>query len=127
MISYFLQNLIFGIIVLLLDIPVITLFMKKKYDKLFSSLNLKMNTKAIFAVLAYLCMILSFYLIKNSDKKKMLINAAVLGFGIYGTYAFTLATILPNYTLDFALTELSWGIILYTLATYLTIKVSDYF
>jgi uncharacterized membrane protein len=125
--SYFLQNIIFGIIILLLDLPFISQVMAPKYTKLFSSLNLKLNTKAVYALLAYIVMIFSFYLIKNNDNQRMLINGAFVGFAIYGTYAFTLAAILPNYTLNYALTEFLWGILLYTTATFLTIKISKYF
>ena len=125
MLSYYLQNIIFGILILLIDVPCLIFVMGNKYKKLFDSLKLKMNTLVIPAILAYICMILGFYLIKNNDTKQMVINGAVLGFAIYGTYAFTLAAVLPNYTLEYAFTEFFWGIILYTSATYLTIKISE--
>jgi uncharacterized membrane protein len=43
-----------------------------------------------------------------------------LGFVVYAIYAFTLACILPGYTLSFALTEIIWGTFLFTLVTFLT-------
>ena len=106
---------IFGIIVLLLDIPFITFIMKPMYQ----TIGLANNTKIIFALCAYILMILAWILVERD-----LFKAALTGFIIYGIYAFTLAAILPTYTLSMALTEIIWGTALFTFATYLIIKLS---
>ena len=108
------EILIFATIVLLLDIPFITYVMKPMYQKI----GLANNTKIIFALCAYILMILSWLLIKGD-----LFKAALAGLVIYGVYAFTLAAILPTYTLSMALTEIIWGMILYTFATYIINKL----
>ena len=116
--------LIFGTAVLCLDIPFIKYIVLPKYIKLFDSLGIRMNSKLGYGLFAYLAMISSFYLIKSDNPKQMLINAALVGFAIYGTYAFTLLTILPGYTLDYGLLETFWGVILYLTATLITINIT---
>ena len=108
------QILTFATIVLLFDIPFITYVMKPMYQKI----GLANNTKIIFALCAYILMILSWLLIKGD-----LFNAALAGLVIYGVYAFTLGAILPTYTLSMALTEIIWGTMLYTFATYIINKL----
>ena len=105
---------IFGILILLFDIPFITFIMAPMYQ----NIGLAKNTKIIFALCAYLIMVSSWFLIEGN-----LVNAALIGFGIYGTYGFTLAAILPGYTLSMGLIELIWGTLLYVLATFLTNKL----
>lgn len=108
------QIFIFAIIILLFDIPFITYVMKPMYQKI----GLANDTKIIFALCAYILMILSWYLI-NGD----IFKAALSGLIIYGIYAFTIAAILPSYTLSMALTEIFWGTALFTFATYITNKL----
>jgi len=115
------KTLIFGGIILAIDLPWLMFYMKGLYQDLFSKLNLQMSGSIISAVLAYTVMIVSFpFLIEDKDENKMLLRAAVLGLVIYGTYGFTLSAILPKYDLLFALKETIWGIFLYTIATKLT-------
>ena len=121
--NYILQNIIFSICILVLDLPFIRFVMFPQYDKLFKSLKLKVGSKPVYIIMAYIFMILGFYLIKHKDSKTMLINGSILGLTVYGTYAFTLAAILPNYTPNLALMETAWGTSLYTLATLFTIII----
>ena len=115
------KSLIFGAIILAIDIPWILLYMKGLYQELFNKLNLSLSGNVLAAVLAYSVMIISFpFLIEDKDENKMLLRAAVLGLVIYGTYGFTLSAILPKYTLSIALTETMWGVFLYTITTKLT-------
>jgi hypothetical protein len=110
-----LEIIIFGIILLILDVPFITFVMKPIYN----NLNLGKETVVIYALCAYIVMTMSWLLIK-----KDIVTAALTGFITYGTYAFTLAAILPGYTLLNALTELFWGTFLFTIATFLTNKIT---
>jgi uncharacterized membrane protein len=107
--------LLFGIIILLLDIPFVKYIIAPKYY----SLNMALDTKMIYALCAYTIMILAWFLIEGD-----VLKGALVGLVIYGTYAFTLAAILPGYTLSFAMTEIIWGTILFTVATFLTKKVN---
>jgi uncharacterized membrane protein len=107
--------LLFAFIVLLLDIPFITYVMKPIYLKL----HLANPTIVSYALCAYITMALAWLLIDKSVSK-----AALTGFLTYGTYAFTLAAVLPGYTLTNALTEISWGTFLFAFATFLTNKLN---
>ena len=120
-----LKTLIFGIIILAIDVPWILFYMKKLYQDLFTKLNISMSGNVIAAVLAYSVMIVSFpFLIEDKDENKMLQKAAILGLVIYGTYGFTVSAILPHYNISFALKETFWGIFLYTITTKLTNIIS---
>jgi len=103
--------IIFAILLTILDIPFVNKFVLPKYK----AIGLGLQPKMIFALCAYTVMFLSWFLIKGDVFKGML-----LGFVVYAIYAFTLATILPGYTLSFALTEIVWGTFLFTLVTFLT-------
>jgi len=105
---------LFSLVVLLLDIPFILFFVAPQYKSI--DLGLKINV--VFALMAYVIMGLSWFLIDKDPTK-----AAFVGFVIYGVYAFTLAAILPTYHIATALTEVTWGTILFCLATIITNKI----
>ena len=105
---------LFGLLLLLFDLPFVKYVVLPKYVKL----NMALDTKIVFAICAYVVMMLAWFLIKGDVMK-----ATLVGFVIYGTYAFTLAAILPGYTLSFAMTEIIWGTFLFTAATYFTNKI----
>jgi hypothetical protein len=105
---------LFSIIVLLLDVPFITFFVAPQYKSI--DLGLKINI--VYALMAYTVMGLSWFLIDKNPAK-----GAFVGFVIYGVYAFTLAAILPTYHIATALTEVTWGTILFCLATIITNKI----
>lgn len=104
---------IFGLMLMIIDLPFISMFLAPRYAKL------GMTAGSLFyAFLAYLCMTLAWFLIKGDVKK-----AALVGLVVYGTYTFTLATMLRGFTTSVGLFEAAWGPILYTLATLGTNKV----
>ena len=103
--------ILFGIIILLLDIPFIKYIIAPNYY----SLNIALNPKIIYAICAYIVMISSWFIIKGD-----IFKAFLVGLVIYGTYAFTLASILPGYTLTFAMSEILWGALLFPAATFIT-------
>jgi uncharacterized membrane protein len=107
------EYLLFGAILLTLDVPFITFVVGPLYKKIPAFANL--NIKAVFGLIAYLIMICSWKLIQGD-----IVKASMVGFVIYGTYAFTLACILPGYTLPVGLLELLWGTVLFSVATYIT-------
>ena len=110
---------IFGLLILLFDIPFITFVMAPMYK----NIGLAKNTKVIFVICAYFIMISSWFLINEDIIKGDIIKAALTGFVIYGVYVFTLAAILPGYTFLMGLTELIWGILLYVLVTFIIKKI----
>ncbi len=98
---------IFGLLLLAIDVPFISTVMAKRYE----SLGMRLQSP-MYAFIAYLCMTLAWFLIQGDVKK-----GALVGFVVFGTYAFTLAAILPGYTTSVGLLEVVWGTLLYTIAT----------
>ena len=118
--------IIFSISIILIDSIWLKTVMVKKYTSWFSKLNIKMTPKYLPIILAYITMIICYPLfIENKNKKKELINAIFIGAIIYGLYGFTISGIFPHYNLNFALLELCWGIILFTLGTIITQFISS--
>ena len=121
------KTIIFGLILLTIDIPWILLYMKYIYIDLLKKSNITIVGNIYTAILAYILMIISFpFLIDGKDEKKMLINSFILGLIIYGIYGFTLCSFLPNYNIYIALIEIIWGVFLYTITTKLTIIIYNY-
>ena len=119
------RTLIFAAIITLIDLPWVNLLMIPKYKKL----NVfDINIRSDAAILAYLCVIISYPLIisKFTTLKEQLIVAASLGFISYGIYAFTLAAIYNKYPMNLAIIETLWGTTLFTIATFLTYKIGKY-
>ena len=112
------KMILFGLLILLFDIPWLYYYMGGVYKSFFDKIGLNLKMNKIGAILAYSVMIMSFpYLIEDKDQNKMLQRAAFVGFCIYGTYAFTLHAILPEYGMKLALTEVAWGTMLYSTVT----------
>ena len=121
----FKHTLIFAAIITLIDLPWVNLLMIPKYKKL-NVFNINIRSDA--AILAYLCVIISYPLIisKFTTLKEQLIVAASIGFISYGIYAFTLAAIYNKYPMNLAIIETLWGTTLFTIATFLTYKIGKY-
>lgn len=115
------QTIFFSIILLSIDVPWIMTVMKSSYETLFKKLKLKLRDNIPGAAMAYLVLASAYPLLLYDikDKETRLKKAAMLGFLIYGTYAFTLYAILPVYSLKLALTETVWGAFLFTITTWL--------
>lgn len=111
------NTLIFGIIMLCIDIPWIRYVMSGLYKKIFT---ITLYKPAM--VLAYLCMILTYpFIISKFNKLEDQIKvASILGLATFGTYGFTLSAIYNKYPLSTAFIETIWGVILYTITTILT-------
>jgi uncharacterized membrane protein len=112
---------IFAASLLFLDFFFINFVMKPLYAKHMGTREVSL----VFAFLAYLVMASSWGLIKGGvgaagDPRK----AALVGFVIFGTYAFTLKALFPNYTSQMMMSEILWGTTLFTAATWLTNKIT---
>lgn len=111
------QTIIFGIVMILIDVPWISLVMSRLYKNVF-----KIKINYIGAIIAYLCMIVTYpFIISKFDTlKEKLEVALVIGLIVFGTYGFTLATIYDKYPLTNALAETIWGMTLFTLTTFIS-------
>ena len=117
---------IFAASLLFLDFFFINFVMKPLYAKHMGTREVSL----VFAFLAYLVMASSWGLIKGGLKAgaagfyESLKRAALVGFVIFGTYAFTLKALFPNYTNQMMIFEILWGVTLFTAATWVTNKLS---
>jgi uncharacterized membrane protein len=102
------RMLTFLLSLLILDAIAIKLWMQPLYQGAFGVSRVSL----VYAALAYLAMASSWGLIRGDPKK-----AALAGFAIYGTYAFTLKALFPQYTVTMMASEVAWGVTLMTLAT----------
>lgn len=111
------QTIIFGIVMTLIDVPWISLVMSRLYKNVF-----KIKINYIGAIIAYLCMIVTYpFIISKFDTlKEKLEVALVIGLITFGTYGFTLAAIYDKYPLTTALAETLWGMTLFTLTTFIS-------
>ena len=110
--------LIFGLILFLLDIPFLK-YIKNKYIN--ASVNINNSINVIYVILAYIAMTISWKIINENENPIQ--TATLIGFIIYAVYAFTILAIIPNYTLQLGITEILWGTILFSIATFLTNKI----
>ena len=114
------KYLLFGLIILFLDGLWLNYYMINQYVVLFSKLKINLSFNKYAAFVAYMLLILGYPLLIE-DKNKYLEEKKGIIFGglAYGIYGFTLAAVLPKYSIFFALQETLWGMTLY----YLSIKI----
>ena len=112
-----LKTLIFAIVMTSIDIPWITFVMSRLYKNVFT-----INMNIFAAIIAYLCMILTypFIISKFSKLEEQIKVSIILGLVTFGTYGYTLAAIYNKYPLLTALYETIWGIVLYSSTTIIT-------
>lgn len=115
------NTLLFGLVVLAIDVPWITYVMAPAYRSFYKKAGLSLNTKVFPALIAYTIMMLSYYLlIGKGSTKETLRKAASVGFVAYGIYAFTLLAILEHYPTWLAVMETLWGTFLFSVGAIIT-------
>ena len=119
------ETLIFGCLILAIDLPWLKLYMTPKYEKLLGKMGQKISFNPTSAIIAYMIMIFSYSrLIKSDTLCKTRIRAIIVGLVIYGTYGFTLAAFLPHYDLAFATQETVWGMFLMSVCATITYQMT---
>jgi len=120
------QRLISSIILLLSDFTWLGLYMNKKYVTLVRTIQGEnMKTNPVFAVLAYLLMIvgLNVFVLPNIRKGYELEDSLKYGmtFGIvlYGVFDFTNGAVFSKWDKKLAVIDVLWGGFVYFLAAYL--------
>ena len=120
------NTIVFGLVILAIDIPWITYVMAPAYRSFYKKAGLTLKTKPIPAAIAYAIMTLAYYLlIVSENSASTLKKAASVGFVAYGIYAFTLLAILEDYPMWLAVSETVWGTMLYAVATLVTSKIME--
>lgn len=118
------KYIIFGLVILTIDLSWLYLYMIKEYNQLFRSINIKIKSNILAATIAYLLLIIAYpFIIESDNDNTTLQRAFIFGILSYGIYGFTLAAILPKYSLRFAITETLWGGTLYLLSTLILLNI----
>lgn len=115
---------IFAVVTLLiLDFIWIALFMSKKYQILVKNIqNENINPKYIYAIFAYIFMIIGLVLFvipninKNSRIKDSFIYGFLFGITVYGIYNMTSAAIFNKWNITLSITDILWGGCVYFIA-----------
>ena len=80
------------------------------------------NVKYLGAIFAYLFMFIAFkYIIYPS--KNILKTSAIFGFVAYGIYNATNYAIFNNYTIYISLKDTLWGVFVFFITTWITLKI----
>ena len=123
MINYYIAS---SLVLLLLDFIWIKLYMGKKYELLINKIqNNPMNTRLIFALFAYLLMLLGLYIfvlpnIRKSHKFADSIKYGFLfGIVVYGIYDMTCAAIFNKWDIKLALLDTLWGGFVFFISAYI--------
>lgn len=86
----------------------------------------EINFKFIPAIFAYISLYIGLYyfvLVNNKPIRQMVFDAAILGFVIYSVYDFTNMAIINKWDTKIGLMDVVWGPILYSLVTFITLKI----
>ena len=106
-----------GIILFIIDYIFISSFFGHEYKILIKDVQkAKMEVNYFSAIIAYAFIIGILYYFIIKDKRSVL-DAVILGSGIYGVYAWTIYALLKNWTLKVVIIDTIWGGILFGLTT----------
>ena len=111
-----------------LDLPMILLINKKLYADQFLKINGSSYTGVpviIFGILCYLTLAFGIYYF--GVKQNSYLNAAILGFVVYGTYNFTNLAAIKNYEIKTGAIDIVWGTTLCVLVTAISLPVIKMF
>lgn len=126
------SHIIATIVLLVFDLVWVGTFMGKKYqDQVQQIQNDKMVIRPLFAVLAYLLMVIGLNVFvlprirKGYELQDSIKYGFLFGIVLYGLYDFTIAAVLKDWNISLAITDILWGGIVYFLATYIGTKLSN--
>lgn len=122
---------------LLLDFIWLFLIQKKYLNEVIERINptdtLKKNlTHPLWTfVVVYLLMslALTYFVLgdKNKSATRMYVETILLALTIYATFDFSMMNLSGGWTLYDAIKDISWGLILFTLSTFIVIQVRSFF
>jgi uncharacterized membrane protein len=112
------------ILFLVIDTPYLLYIAGDYYKNLITNIQKSpLNIRYTGAILTYIIMSIAVkYLIldKSKNKKDIIINSLLVGFVGYGLYDFTNYTTFTKWTLKASILDVIWGMILFTMVSYLT-------
>ena len=112
------------VIFIALDLPMILLINNKMYTDQFLKINGSSYSGVpviIFGILCYLTLAFGIYYF--GVKQNSYLNAALLGFVVYGTYNFTNLATIKNYEIKTGAVDIVWGTTLCFLVTAISLPV----
>jgi len=112
------------VIFMILDLPMIFFINNKMYADQFLKINGSSYSGVaviIFGILSYLTLALGIYYF--GVKQNSYLNAAILGFVVYGTYNFTNLAAIKNYEIKTGVIDIVWGTTLCFLVTAISLPV----
>ena len=107
-----------GIIMVLLDSIYLTAFKKHFANQILIVQSKPMSVQMLPVVITYCILVFGLYYFIIKQRKSVM-DAALLGFVIYGVYEFTNKSIIKDWTYFTAVLDVIWGTILFGLTTYL--------
>jgi uncharacterized membrane protein len=111
-----------GFIMVLLDSIYLSIF-KKHFEHQIQIVQGKlMNVKMLPLVITYCILVFGLYYFIIKQRMSP-VDAALLGFVIYGVYEFTNKTIITDWMYFTTIVDVIWGTILFGLTTYLYNKI----
>ena len=123
-------NIITTVTLLILDFLWIGLFMGNQYqEQILNIQGSKMKIKPIFALMAYILMVIgmNLFVIPNIQKGKefqgSLIYGLTFGVVLYGVYDFTAGAVLDKWNTKLALIDIAWGGFVYFISSYIGSKL----
>lgn len=107
-----------GVIMVLLDSIYLTAFKKHFANQILIVQSKPMSVQMLPVIVTYIILVFGLYYFIIKQRKSVM-DAALLGFVIYGVYEFTNKSIIKEWTYFTAILDVSWGTILFGLTTYL--------
>ena len=107
-----------GVIMVLLDSIYLTAFKKHFANQILIVQSKPMSVQMLPVIVTYCILVFGLYYFIIKQRKSVM-DAAILGFVIYGVYEFTNKSIIKDWTYFTAILDVTWGTILFGLTTYL--------
>uniref|UniRef100_A0A6C0E5B4 DUF2177 family protein n=1 Tax=viral metagenome TaxID=1070528 RepID=A0A6C0E5B4_9ZZZZ len=107
-----------GVIMVLLDSIYLTAFKKHFANQILIVQSKPMSVQMLPVIVTYCILVFGLYYFIIKQRKSVM-DAALLGFVIYGVYEFTNKSIIKDWTYFTAVLDVTWGTILFGLTSYL--------
>ena len=118
---------IISFLVVIIDFIWIMLVMKPKYSILINNIQKSpLSIRVVPVILSYITIILPIIIfvlpnIKNTTRlQDSIIYGGLMGFFMYGMFSFTNYSLLDKWDINVVIFDVIWGIILYTIVSYIS-------